>query len=635
MRATVTVAAALVAAAAAHGAAPRASLLGNVQADVRAARERARERAAGAPAAAAAPSARLTARALTAHAPPSGLVDVRVAWAAEAAGWVAAEDVITLACAADAALHDVVDFFGVDAPAGERTVRLPHGTGCDFHFNYVRGGAALFAAAGGGGAGRGAARAGAPARAALGADTDAVGTRLAFGDAPGDMLFTWASLDGAARATVRVGTAPGGPYTMNFSAPGAAARSYKAADMCHAPASEASPVGYVFPGFFHTVALNLTAGTRYYAVYGQAGGAEAPETSFRTRAARGPDVPARFAAYGDAATYPVFPGTVTTVGNILALDADGATPIDFVTNIGDLAYAEGSVLLWTFWTGLFWPLTSRLPFQVTVGNHVRLLPPRGRRSLSATLKPSLARPSPPPPQETNVNPGACKTGSAVAQLAEWPGPVPATNAYGDDSGGEAGVATFARYSGPSTGFGVFWYSFDVGNVHFVLWSSEHDYTPGSAQEAWLRADLLGVDRGVTPWLIVGMHRPMFNARVDGDWSINVGMAANLEQLFVDAKVDLALSGHYHLYERTHSMRNYTVDATGRSPVYVTVGTGGATYHNETVRPDARAWSAFDASEWGFGVVETFNRSALRFTFRANDDGGRVRDEAWIMRPERA
>jgi len=218
-------------------------------------------------------------------------------------------------------------------------------------------------------------------------------------------------------------------------------------------------------------------------------------------------------------------------------------------------------------------------------------------------------------------------------LSTWQGPTPA-NAYGDDCGGEAGVATFARYSAPSSGFGVFWYSFDVGSIHYVHFSSEHDYSAGSAQQAWLRADLLGVDRAATPWLVVGMHRPMFNARDDGDWSINQGMARELEALFTEAKVDLALSGHYHLYERTRSLANYTVDATGRSPVYVTVGTGGATYHNESLRADARAWSAADYSEWGFQFVEAVNRSALRLQFRTNADGGGVRDEAWILRPER-
>ena len=89
-------------------------------------------------------------------------------------------------------------------------------------------------------------------------------------------------------------------------------------------------------------------------------------------------------------------------------------------------------------------------------------------------------------------------------------------------------------------------------------------------------------------------------------------------------------------ERTHSLAaNFTVDPTGASPVYVTVGTGGATYHNESMRPDVAYISASDLSQWGFALVESVNRSALRVTFRTNVNGGRVDDEAWILRPERA
>ena len=128
-----------------------------------------------------------------------------------------------------------------------------------------------------------------------------------------------------------------------------------------------------------------------------------------------------------------------------------------------------------------------------------------------------------------------------------------------------------------------------------------------------------------------MHRPMYNSFDDGDWVINMGMRQALEPLYLQAGVDLVLSGHYHSYLRTTSVRNLTVDATGASPVYVTVGTGGATYHEEAIRNDSLAWTAAQRAEWGFGVVETFNASALRFSFRANVIGGGVRDETWIYK----
>jgi hypothetical protein len=588
----------------AHSRSPRGSLLGGPHTwdDVLAARAHAAAAAPPASRATLPPASRATLRATLVSAHVSGIAEVRLEWSAGAA----AGDVIALYCGAAADDADFADFLNAGA-AGVATVRLPRGVaGCAAPiFRYLRGGA-HFIGRGDGSTTDTVVRAAETAPLSLGDTTDPVGTRLAFGDSPSDMLLTWTSLDGTAPAVASVGTARGGPYALNFTATGPP-RTYKASDLCHAPANETGPASFLDPGFFHTVRLSgLAPGARYFVVYGQVGGAEAPETTFRTRAAPGPDVPVRFAAFGDAATYPVFPGTVTTVDLILALDAlDPERPVDFVAMIGDLAYAEGAVLVWALWTGFMWPIASRLPFMVTVGNH-----------------------------ETNVGPGECPTNNSITRMSEWQGTTAAADPYGDDSGGEGAFATFQRYSGPASGLGVLWYSFDVGSVHFVLWSSEHDYTQGSAQRAWLEQDLLGVNRSVTPWLVVAMHRPMYNARDDSDWTITTGMAFELESLFVAAEVDLALSGHYHLYERTHSLRNFTVDATGASPVYVTVGTGGATYHNESVRPDSLAWTAHDESEWGFGVVEAFNRSALRFSFCANADGGAVHDEVFILRPER-
>ena len=537
------------------------------------------------------------------HSSAAGIVMVELAWSV---AWepAALQDVVVVVCGGDAADADIFEYVEVGAAesTGGRSLALARGVACSYEFRYIRGGAAALLGGGGGG-GSSATRVAVAAPPPLGLDTDPVGTRIAYGDTPSEMLFTWTSLDGEAAAVVRVGTASGGPYTLVFRND-TAPRSYKADDMCKGTASEPGPEGYLFPGFFHTVRLNLTPGTRYYAVYGQdaPNAAVAPETSFVTRKAPGPDVPVRFATFGDSATYFVFPGTVTTVDLILALDGEGGG-VDFVCLQGDLAYAEGSTLIWAFWTGLLFPLSSRLPLQVTVGNH-----------------------------ETNVAPGGCNaTSNAIAQLSMWQGPVPNINAYGDDCNGEAGVATFERYRGPSNGLGVFWYSYDVGSIHMTLFSSEHDYRVGSAQYEWLQRDLMAVDRTVTPWLVVAMHRPMFNPRDDGDWTICEGMASVLEPLMDAAKVDLVLSGHYHSYSRTASMRNYTVDETRKSPVYVTVGTGGATYHATPLRNDSTSWAAFDDSEWGFGVVESFNRSALRFSFRANVDGGRVHDETWLLK----
>jgi acid phosphatase type 7 len=595
----------------------RTSLLGSPFSDVLAARARLSAALAASDGfAPPAPSAGAGRVSLTILSPavPTGVAAARVDWSVPAGYELTGSPAwpfLTLHCAGGADA-DIIDAAPLPAAqgAGATELRLPAVGGCDYEARIlvvttppgapsVGAAPVLLAALPATAVVSVAARSGAVP--VLSADTDPVGTRLAFGDAPGDVLVTWTSMNATAPAFVRVGTTAGGPYPLTFGAP-AAPVTYREGDLCHAPANESSVVSYLFPGWFYTVPVTgLAPGATYFAVYGQDGGTVAPEVSFRTRLPPGPDVPVRFAAFGDSATYPVFPGTVTTVDLVLAEHAEGGG-LNFTAVIGDLGYAEGSTLVWALWTGFVWPVASAMPFQVTVGNH-----------------------------ETN-----CATcfGNNVSMEALWQGPFPL--AFGDDSGGEGGFPTFARYRAPpaSPGHGVFWYSFDVGSVHFALLSSEHDYTAGSAQRAWIAADLAAVDRATTPWVVVGLHRPVYNSYNDSDWNIAVAAAAQLEPLFVQHSVDLVLSGHYHSWLRTTSVRNFTVDPTGASPVYVTVGTGGATYHNETVRSGAGAWTAAGGAEWGFGIVEAFNRSALRWTFHSNAAGGAVHDEAWILRPGR-
>ncbi|EFJ51087.1 hypothetical protein VOLCADRAFT_48355, partial [Volvox carteri f. nagariensis] len=94
----------------------------------------------------------------------------------------------------------------------------------------------------------------------------------------------------------------------------------------------------------------------------------------------------------------------------------------------------------------------------------------------------------------------------------------------------------------------FWYSFEYGPVHFTMLSSEHNLERGSAQRRWLEDDLAAVDRCRTPWVIVGLHRPMYVVyphkfnRVVGEH-----IRSSLESLLVEQLVDVVLSGHVHTY----------------------------------------------------------------------------------------
>lgn len=97
----------------------------------------------------------------------------------------------------------------------------------------------------------------------------------------------------------------------------------------------------------------------------------------------------------------------------------------------------------------------------------------------------------------------------------------------------------------------FWYAFDYGPVHVAVVSSEHDLEPGSRQRNWLEADLRSVDRCVSPWLVIAIHRPLYvvyphkSNRYVGDH-----LRASLEPLLREYRVDAAVSGHVHVYYRT-------------------------------------------------------------------------------------
>jgi hypothetical protein len=70
---------------------------------------------------------------------------------------------------------------------------------------------------------------------------------------------------------------------------------------------------------------------------------------------------------------------------------------------------------------------------------------------------------------------------------------------------------------------------------------------GTAQKTWLEADLAGVDRSVTPWVVVSFHQPYVNSNtahpIDSE---GVPMENAIEDVLFENKVDLVFSGHVHV-----------------------------------------------------------------------------------------
>ena len=197
--------------------------------------------------------------------------------------------------------------------------------------------------------------------------------------------------------------------------------------------------------------------------------------------------------------------------------------------------------------------------------------------------------------------------------------------YGDDSNGECSVPVYYRFSTPSNGHGVYWYSFDFGNVHILMMSTEHDYTPGSEQYNWILSDLSSVDRQRTPFILFGGHRPMYDSEAYvGDWEVSLGIRQSLEDLLYQYKVDVAMWGHYHSYQRTCPV--YKGECNENGTVHIVVGTAGASLDNANLYV-SRPWSDAYISDFGYCRVST-TRNSLSVQFIHNDSGS-IGDEVVI------
>ena len=118
--------------------------------------------------------------------------------------------------------------------------------------------------------------------------------------------------------------------------------------------------------------------------------------------------------------------------------------------------------------------------------------------------------------------------------------------------------------------GKLWYSFDAGPAHVVALDFREEKA-GSEQFEFAREDLLG---SRAPWKIVFLHVPMYNI---GGHASSWGHKDYLP-LFHQAKVDLVLTGHSHLYERFRPLAPGET-GSGWAITHITTGGGGASLYD--------------------------------------------------------
>ncbi|TMW68745.1 hypothetical protein Poli38472_006213 [Pythium oligandrum] len=197
------------------------------------------------------------------------------------------------------------------------------------------------------------------------------------------------------------------------------------------------------------------------------------------------------------------------------------------------------------------------------------------------------------------------------------------------------------------------YSFDVGLVHFVVISTEIYFKKTfetdivERQENWLREDLAraNANRVETPWIIVVGHRPMY---CTSDKVNCVNKAAKLrdrlEDLFYMSGVDLYICGHQHNYERAFDIyRSETWRRTTnmRATTHILTGASGQ-YQLSIMRKEFELppadWDAFRNSIFGYSRLQVFNETHIRWQQVESDPEnpvahgmyGKVADDVWFI-----
>lgn len=140
-------------------------------------------------------------------------------------------------------------------------------------------------------------------------------------------------------------------------------------------------------------------------------------------------------------------------------------------------------------------------------------------------------------------------------------------------------------SNGNTTFDRHYYSYDYGDVHYVvldtqLYESNHEDNHDThhpdlydEQVQWLRQDLAS---NTKKWTVVLMHRDPFQYAFDRP---GTSRAAGFDEegvlfmpIFDEFNVDLVLSAHLHSYRNRGHVRNFDRDASG--PLYILTGIAG-------------------------------------------------------------
>jgi len=249
--------------------------------------------------------------------------------------------------------------------------------------------------------------------------------------------------------------------------------------------------------------------------------------------------------------------------------------------------------------------------------------------------------------------------------SDWPGTA-SIPGYGEASGGECSVCalTLVPMPAPAT-INQPWWSYDVGIIHFVGMSTEHNFSIGSPQYLWLQNDLARADnnRNITPWVVFSGHRPMYVDSADCcplgttetcaaagqpctpgyDVEVMQELRASVEPLLYQYRVNLAFAGHFHNVQRQSAVYQDKlvqaavpgVDSEGNevfvhdnpnATVWMLIGSAGngPVYSSRNYSWSEKYWN----DVFGYAVLTATNATHLNWRF-INSADDKVLDRVLI------
>ncbi|XP_007045859.2 PREDICTED: probable inactive purple acid phosphatase 1 isoform X2 [Theobroma cacao] len=420
--------------------------------------------------------------------------------------------------------------------------------------------------------------------------------RLAQGKVWNEMTVTWTSGYGIGEAVPFVEWSRKGGLPIHSPA---GTLTFDSNSMCGEPAMT---VGWRDPGFIHTSFLkelwpNTLYTYRLGHVLSDGTYVWSQQYSFRAPPYPGQNSLQRVVIFGDMGKdeadgsneYNDFQHGALNTTKQLIKDLNN---IDIVFHIGDICYANGYLSQWDQFTAQVEPIASTVPYMIASGNHER----------------------------------------------DWPG---SGSFYGTkDSGGECGVLAETMFYIPAENRAKFWYSTDYGMFRFCVADTEQDWREGTEQYQFIEHCLASVDRQKQPWLIFLAHRVLGYSSATfyadtGSFGEPMGRES-LQKLWQKYKVDIAIYGHAHHYERTCPIyQNICINkeknhyrGTLSGTIHVVAGGGGAGLAEFTTLNTK--WSFFKDLDYGFVKLTAFDHSNLLFEYKKSSDG-KVYDSFTISR----